>query len=114
MRYQARVEAAAGETVKRFSERRRRVFGLFAALAAAGIAATTRAENPNDGLPIPDSPQHDLTAIDRLFRPPPPPPLSLFPRMREEMKDAPAVVRESKWSINPRSYYRDQATSTPT
>jgi hypothetical protein len=100
--------------VKRFSERRRRVIGLLATLAAAGLASTAHAQTPNDGLPIPDSPQHDLTAIDRLFRPPPPPPLSLFPRMREKMKDAPEVVRESKWSINPRSYYRDQATNTPT
>jgi hypothetical protein len=114
LRYQARVEAAAGETVKRFSERRRRVIGLWATLAATGFAASVRAETQNDGLPIPNSPQHDLTAIDRLFRPPPPPPVSLFPRMREEMNDAPEVVRGSTWSINPRSYYRDHATNTPT
>ena len=30
------------------------------------------------------------------------------------VKDAPAFVRESTWSVNPRSYYRDQATNTPT
>ena len=112
------VEETARETVKRFSERHRRVIGLLvafllSALTAAGVAASARAQTPNDGLPIPDSPQHDLTAIDRLFRPPPPPPLSLFPRMREEMKDASAVLRDSTWSINPRSYYRDQATNAP-
>jgi hypothetical protein len=115
----SQVEVAAGETVKRFSERRRRVIGLLSALllsalAATGIAAGARAQAPNEGLPIPDSPQHDLTAIDRLFRPPPPPPLALFPRMREEMRNAPAVVRESTWSIDPRSYYRDQATAKST
>jgi hypothetical protein len=97
-----------------FIGRLRRLAAVLAAVAMLGIAASARAEGPNDGLPIPDSPQHDLTAIDRLFRPPPPPPLSLFPRMREEMTDAPAVVRDSKWSINPRSYYRDQATAKST
>lgn len=30
------------------------------------------------------------------------------------MKDAPAFVRDSTWSINPRSYYFDQVTNKPT
>jgi hypothetical protein len=30
------------------------------------------------------------------------------------MKDAPAFVRDSTYSINPRSYYRDQVTNSPT
>ena len=79
-----------------FIGRLRRLAAVLAGVAMLGVVASARAEGPNDGLPIPDLPQHDLTAIDRMFRPPPPPPVSLFPRMREEMTDAPAVVRDSK------------------
>lgn len=100
--------------MKRWTERRCRLAALLATLAAAGIGAPAHAQTPNEALPIPDSPKSDLTAIDRMFHPPSPPPLTLFPQIRDEMKDAPAFVRDSTFSINPRSYYRDQVTNSPT
>ena len=96
--------------MKRFIEKCPRVAALAATLSAI-VIGLSHAQTPNEGLPIPDSPQQDLTAINRMFRPPPPPPLTLFPKIREEMKDAPAFVRDSTFSINPRTYYRDQVTN---
>jgi hypothetical protein len=91
--------------------RLRVLLALAATLAAAGIGDGVRAQMPNEGLPIPDSAKQDLTAIDRLFNPPTPKALTLFPQIREEMKDAPAFVRDSTFSINPRTYYRDQVSN---
>ena len=79
--------------MKRFLKERCSIAALLA-LAAAGICAPAQAQTPNQGLPIPDSPKEDLTAIDRMFRPAPPPPLTLFPQIRDQMKDAPAFVRD--------------------
>ncbi len=87
---------------------------LLAALAVVLFAPGAFAQNPNEGLPIPATPEQNLTAIDRLFRPPPPPPLTMFPQMRDQMKDAPAFIRDSTFSINPRSYYRDNVSNSPT
>ena len=57
--------------------------------------------------PIPRSPLEDLTAIERIFTPPKPPPLTAFPELRERWRDTPAFLRDSKVSIDARSYYRD-------
>ena len=63
--------------------------------------------------PIPATPKQDLTAIQRTFAPPTPPPLTVFPELREQWKDTPAFLRDSKFDINFRSYYRDEVTNAP-
>src|SRR4030095_11628742 len=92
---------------------RKRGLALLAALTMIGLAAGAAAQNARQEDPIPANPRQDFTAIDLLFRPPPPPTLTLFPQMREQMQDAPAFVRDSKASINPRSFYLDQVLSSP-
>lgn len=57
--------------------------------------------------PIPRNTSEDLTAIERIFTLPKPPPLTAFPELRERWKDTPAFLRDSKVSIDARSYYRD-------
>jgi hypothetical protein len=83
-------------------------------LAVVGLAYAARAQSPNDGVPIPATPEESLTAIQRSFRLPEAPPLTLFPKMREEMKDAPAFLRDSRVDFNIRSYYRDNVETSPT
>ena len=94
--------------------RSRRALALVAALAIAGTAGGARGQNYRQEDPIPSSPRQDLTPIDSLFRPPPATPLLLFPQMRDQMKDAPAFVRDATFSINPRSFYFDRVTNSPT
>src|SRR5262245_56500673 len=94
--------------------RPRRVISVLAALATVGAAGATHGQHARQEDPIPASPRQDFTAIDSLFRPPPPPALTLFPEMRDRLKDAPTFVRDSKLSINPRSFYFDQVTNKPT
>ena len=77
-----------------------------------GGVTGVRAQDSREEQPVPSSPADDLTAIQRLFRPPPPPPLTLFPEIRQELSDAPALFRDSKFGINFRSYYRDQVTNS--
>jgi hypothetical protein len=81
--------------------------------AAIALACSARAQNSRNELPIPASPQDDLTAIQRAFKPPPPPPLILFPQLREQVRDLPPFLRDAKFDLNPRSYYRDVVTSSP-
>jgi hypothetical protein len=91
-------------------------YWLLVAIAVAAVLAigdAARAQNARNELPIPSSPAEDLTAIQRAFRPPPPPPLTLFPQVRDQMQDLPPVLRDSKFDINLRSYYRDVVTSSP-
>ena len=38
-------------------------------------------------------------------------PLTMFPQIREQLKDTPAFLRDSKAGINFRSYYRDELTN---
>jgi hypothetical protein len=91
-----------------------RVIALVLAVVMANVVATNvRAQTPNEPQPIPSSPKDDLTAIQRLFSPPAPPPQTLFPEMRQELSDTPAFFRDSTFSINFRSYYRDNITNTP-
>ena len=85
------------------------------ALAASGLAgagsALAQASKQED--PIPANPGQDLIAIERIFLPPSPPPLTAFPELRERWKDTPAFLRDSKFDINVRSYYRDAVTNAP-
>jgi len=90
------------------------ILGFWTLLGVAGLAPQARAQSPNDGLPIPDSTKDSLTAIQRSFQLPTPPTLALFPQMREQMKDAPAFLRDSKVEFNARSYYRDNVAVSPT
>jgi hypothetical protein len=98
--------------VKRFLEKRYSIAALVA-LVASGFCVPAHAQSPNEGLPIPDSPKDSLTAMDRMFHPPAPKALTLFPQIRDQMKDAPAFVRDSTFSINPRTYYRDNVSNAP-
>jgi len=86
---------------------------ILSAVAAAAIATSAHGQKARDELPIPSSPEQDLTAIQRSFRPPAPPALTLFPQLREEMQDLPAFVRDTRVDINFRSYYRDVVTNDP-
>ena len=83
---------------------------LAAGLASAGDAVAQSAKQED---PIPATPRQDLTAIQRTFAPPTPPPLTVFPALREQWKDTPAFLRDSKFDINFRSYYRDEITNAP-
>ncbi len=48
-----------------------------------------------------------------MFAPPTPPPLTIFPELRERWKDAPEFLRDSRFDFNFRSYYRDEVTNAP-
>jgi hypothetical protein len=86
---------------------------LALALAAGSIAGNAHAQNAHQELPIPDSLADDPTAIQLTFKRERPPPLTLFPEAREQLKDLPAFLRDSTFGIEPRSYYRDVVTSSP-
>jgi hypothetical protein len=70
--------------------------------SGSALAQASRQEYP-----IPRNPSEDLTAIERIFTPPKPAPLTAFAELRERWKDTPAFLRDSKVSIDARSYYRD-------
>jgi hypothetical protein len=91
----------------------RAAIAILSAVAMATIARSAYGQNARDDLPIPSSPEQDLTAIQRAFRPPAAPALTLFPKLREDMADLPAFIRDSKVDINFRSYYRDVVTNNP-
>jgi hypothetical protein len=82
-------------------------------LAMVALAGVAHAQNSRNELPIPASPAEDLTAIQRTFKPPPPPPLTLFPKLRDDLQDLPPFLGDSKFSLDPRSYYRDVVTNAP-
>lgn len=83
------------------------------AVTVAGAASDASAQSIRQEWPIPATPEQNLTAIERAFTLPKAPPLTLFPEFREPMKDQPAFLRDSKFDINFRSYYRNEATSGP-
>ncbi len=99
----------------------RRIRGFAASFLAVGALAASGLVGANSALaqaskqedPIPANPGQDLTAIERIFLPPSPPPLTAFPELRERWKDTPAFLRDSKFDINVRSYYRDAVTNAP-
>ena len=84
-------------------------------IAASGVATEAHAQSPNRNDPVPATPRQSLTAIERGFAViPTAEPLTLFPQIREQLKDAPAFLRDSKAGINVRSYYRDNITNAAT
>jgi hypothetical protein len=92
---------------------RRSRTAFLSAGAALWVAGSALAQSVKQEDPIPDSMKQSLTAIENTFAiGRTPPPLTMFPQMREQMKDAPAFLRDSKSSINFRTYYRDNVTNT--
>ena len=83
------------------------------AVALSVARGEALAQNSRDELPIPASPKEDLTAIQRTFKPPPPPLLTLFPKARDQLQDLPPFLRDSKVGLDPRSNYRDVVTNSP-
>ncbi len=82
-------------------------------IATGGMAGDAVAQSVKQEDPIPESMQKSLTAIENSFAllPNRPRRSRLFPQIREELKDAPAFLRDSKAAINFRSYYRDNVTN---
>ena len=86
---------------------------MLAAVALASAAREASAQSAKQERPIPATPAESILAIESAFTLPKPPPLTLFPEFREQMKAQPAFLRDSKFDINFRSYYRDEATRGP-
>ena len=85
---------------------------VMATTAALGLAMQAHAQNANRNDPVPATPFQSLTAIERGFAViPTAEPLTLFPQIREQLKDTPAFLRDSKAGINIRSYYRDNVSN---
>ena len=92
----------------------RSLAAIVGAIAAAGVASQAHAQSANRDDPVPARPDQSLTAIERGFAVvPTAEPLTLFPQIREQLKDAPAFLRDSKAGINVRSYYRDNVSNAP-
>ena len=86
---------------------RRAIVATLLTAAAVAIAGPAKAQSAKQEDPIPATPKQDLTAIQRQFVPPTPPPLTMFPEVREAWKETPAFLRDSKFDINFLSYFRD-------
>lgn len=81
--------------------------------AMLGLPGGAFAQSSKQEYPIPRTPDEDLTAIERIFVPPKPAPLSAFPELRERWKDTPAFLRDSRVGFDARSYFRDYVSSSP-
>src|SRR6478672_4222740 len=93
----------------------RRLAAIMGMIAAVSVATEVRAQNANRNDPIPATPFQSLTAIERGFAVvPTAEPLTLFPQIREQLKDAPAFLRDSKAGINFRTYFRDNISNAST
>src|SRR3954468_13093971 len=92
-----------------------RFAAILAVIAASGVGGEAHAQAANRNDPVPATPRQSLTAIERGFAAvATPEPMMLFPQIREQLKDAPAFLRDSKAAINIRSYYRDNVTNAAT
>ncbi|MFN4017786.1 MAG: hypothetical protein ACK4JB_20765 [Reyranella sp.] len=65
---------------------------VVACLISLGAAGNALAQASRQEYPIPRNPSEDLTAIERIFTPPKPAPLTAFPELRERWKDTPAFL----------------------
>lgn len=83
------------------------------AVALFALPGSALGQSSKQEYPIPANPGQDLTAIERIFALPAPPPLTAFPEIRERWKDTPAFLRDSKFNIEARSYYRDAVANAP-
>jgi len=96
-------------------KQQRRLAAIVGMIAAAGWGADALAQAANRNDPVPETPNQNLTAIERTFASVRvAEPLMLFPQIREQLKDTPAFLRDSKAAINIRSYYRDNVTNAST
>lgn len=101
-------------TVSSRAVARRGLVVLYLVAAVCCTINSVHAQNARNELPIPASPAADLTAIQRTFNPASPPALTLFPKLREDMRDLPDFFRDSKVDLHVRSYYRDVVSGAPT
>jgi len=93
----------------------RRIAAVMSLIAATGLAESAHAQSAYQEDPIPQTPRQSLTAIEKAFATlPKGDPLTLFPQMRDQLKDTPAFLRDSKAEINFRSYYRDNVSNAST
>ncbi|HLG49918.1 MAG TPA: OprD family outer membrane porin [Reyranella sp.] len=93
----------------------RKVAAVMGVVAALGSGTLAHAQHANRNDPVPATPFQSLTAIERGFAVlPTAEPLTLFPQIREQLKDTPAFLRDSKAGINFRSYYRDNVSNAST
>jgi outer membrane porin, OprD family len=96
-------------------KRHRRVAAVLGVIAATGMGASAYGQSANRNDPVPETPQQNLTAIERDFAVvPTAEPLTMFPQLREQLQDTPAFLRDSKAALNIRSYYRDNISNAPT
>jgi hypothetical protein len=87
---------------------------VIGAIVAIGTTTAAHAQRANRDDPVPETPRQSLTAIERNFAViPTAEPLTLFPQIREQLRDAPAFLRDSKAGLNIRSYYRDNLSNSP-
>jgi hypothetical protein len=101
-----------GIAVNRFEFHRPGLSAFLAGLVACCLATSAIAQSEKQEAPIPESLKDSLTAIERTFAvTPTPPTLTMFPKMRDELQDTPAFLRDSKAGFNLRSYYRDNITN---
>ena len=90
----------------RYLMRLARVAAVSALLVLFAVLKSRAQEEIRQEVPTPSSVDQSITPIERSFEPPPERP-ALFPRLREELKDAPPFFRDAKIDLNVRSYYLD-------
>ncbi len=87
------LETSSAGSRMRTSASSRRSWGRSSWRARAGAAYGQFPCNRDD--PIPDTPKQSLTAIERNFAVvPTADPLTMFPQIREQLKDPPAFLRD--------------------
>ena len=90
----------------------RELAAIVGAIVVVSVSGAAYGQMPNRDDPVPATPRQSLTAIERSFAVvPTADPLTMFPQIREQLKDTPAFFRDSKAGINFRSYYRDELTN---
>src|SRR5262249_51135891 len=100
----------SGETMRHH----RKLAAILGTIAATGVTTVAYGQSANRDDPVPETTRQSLTAIERNFAVIPiAEPMTLFPQIREQLKDAPAFLRDSKAGLNIRSYYRDNISNSP-
>ena len=97
------------------SRRKARLLGavILLAVSLAGPPPDVLAQNLRQEAPIPESTKQSLTAIENSFLlTTTQPRLTMFPQMREQMKDAPAFLRDSTGTVDFRTYFRDAISNS--
>jgi hypothetical protein len=93
----------------------RKLVVILSVVAMAGTVTPVHAQSARQEDPIPATLRQSLLAIEKAFASVPrAEPLTLFPRIREQLKEAPPFLRDSTGAINVRSYYRDRVSNAST